>query len=329
MDDKILYFRIRKVQLIKILTETLNNMTSEVVWTFTKSEPKNPKTFIGMEISTPDPSKTIFFKCKFNSKLFKSYYCEPEKYNLGISLENLNKIFKLVDKDDSLIYFSVDKNDEQNLIINIGTREKKNKTTYKLKLVTTQQSNKQSTKIDFEKKINMSSDEFHKLCKEMNIFSEYLNINCSSKKVIFSCQGTCANRSSIYQNGEDDLVITGIDEEEEEDEDEKKNEEDEEESTSSSKKDKKKDNKKSRVIGNFELKNIILFNKFTSVCSTFTIYMKNNYALVLIYDIDKYGSITISFSPIQEDTIRNIAYSYSDDEDELDMKNNGQNILED
>jgi hypothetical protein len=47
--------------------------------------------------------------------------------------------------------------------------------------------------------------------------------------------------------------------------------------------------------------------------------MKNDFALTIIYTIATLGTITIALSPIKEENIKNISYSYSDDEDNIDV----------
>jgi hypothetical protein len=50
--------------------------------------------------------------------------------------------------------------------------------------------------------------------------------------------------------------------------------------------------------------------------------MKNDFALTIIYTIATLGTITIALSPIKEENIKNISYSYSDDEDDIDVIGN-------
>ena len=49
------------------------------------------------------------------------------------------------------------------------------------------------------------------------------------------------------------------------------------------------------------------------------IYMKNDFALTVIYTIATLGTITIALSPIKEDNIKNVSYSYSDDEEDVEL----------
>jgi len=187
----------------------------------------------------------------------------------------------------------VEENDRAHLIMEIENQDKKSKTFYKLKLMDLDQQQKKTSKIDFDVKITMPSGEFHKLCREMNNIAEYVEIKCTSKNIIFTCKGDCAERSTIYKSEEGGLNINN-------------------------------ENKKNQNIvqGIYELKNIVLFTKCATLCNDIQIYMKNDFALTIIYTIATLGTITIALSPIKEENIKNISYSYSDDEDDIDVIGN-------
>jgi len=55
--------------------------------------------------------------------------------------------------------------------------------------------------------------------------------------------------------------------------------------------------------------------------------MKNVRNNIEIYMIATLGTITIALSPVKEENIKNISYSYSDDEDELEIIGGEANYL--
>lgn len=300
ISDKILFFKIEYIDLLKIITEILDKMVSEVTWTFTSHNPtNNSEEFVGLEMGCTDPSRTVYFKTKLGKEIFKLYHCREYIYELGIGLENLNKILKFVDKSDTSLYFYVEENDTQNLVIKFRNKEKKNKRIYRLPLININSQKIPQKKMEFDKKIIIPGEEFHKVCKEMNSIAEYIEIICSSKSLTFNCKGDCQG-TNVYKTGEDEIEIIT-------------------------------ENKKGEKVikGIYELKNIVSFAKLTNISDEFSIYMKNNFALTIVYSIESLGNITIVFSPVQEDTIKNVSYPYSDDEDELDMIKNNDNVLED
>ena len=283
---KILYLKTAHVIPFKTLTEVLSNVLTETTWVFTAPDPKNPEKFAGLEIATANPTRSIFTKVRLDAKEFQPYICKYDRFELGVSLENLYKLLKSVDKDDTMALY-VEENDKQSLIIEIENEDKKSKTFYKLKLLDLNQQSKKTTMIEFDIKITMHSTEFHKLCREMNNIAEYVEIKCTNKNIIFTCKGDCAERSTIYKSEEGGLNITN-------------------------------ENQKQHNIvqGVYELKNIVLFTKCASLCNDIKIFMKNDFALTIIYTIATLGTITIAISPVKEENIRNISYSYSDDEED-------------
>ena len=87
------------------------------------------------------------------------------------------------------------------------------------------------------------------------------------------------------------------------------------------------ENKKTQNIvqGIYEIKNIVLFTKCANLCNDLEIFMKNDFALTIIYTIATLGTITIALSPIKEENIKNV--SYSDDENEISLIGNNSNKL--
>ncbi len=298
-NKRILYLKTGYVIPLKTLTEVLSNVLTETTWVFTAPDPKDPEKFAGLEIATADTSRTIFIRVQLAAKEFDPYYCKYDRLELGVSLINLYKLLKSVDKDDTMSLY-VEENDRQNLIIEIENQEKKSKTFYKLKLMDLDQQPKKTAKIEYDIKITMPSTEFHKLCREMNNIAEYVDIQCTSKNIIFTCKGDCAERSTIFKSEEGGLNISN-------------------------------ENKKNHNIiqGIYELKNIVLFTKCANLCNDIEIYMKNDFALTIIYTIATLGTIKIALSPVKEENIKNISYSYSDDEDDLEIIGGGMNILKD
>ncbi len=292
---KILLLKTAYVIPFKTLIEVLSNVLNDTTLVFTAPDPKNPDKFVGLEIATADTTRTIYIKVRLDACEFQPYYCKFDRLELGVNLQNLYKLLKSIDKDDTMSLY-VEENDKQSLIIEIENEDKKSKTFYKLKLLDLNQQQKKTAKIEFDIKITMSSCEFHKLCREMSNIADYVDMKCTSKNIIFTCKGDCAERSTIYKSEEGGLNISN-------------------------------ENKKLHNIvqGVYELKNITLFNKCAGLCNDISIYMKNDFALTMIYTIATLGQLIVALSPVKEENIRNITYNYSDDEvdeiDEIDESN--------
>ena len=148
IDDKLIFFKLKKINFMKTIIDTLDKMVSEVEWIFTSNSNSNSNSntntntnlddnsdddkFVGLEICCTDPSKTLYVKTKLTNKLFKSYYCDKKVFKFGMSLEYFNKILKLIEKNDVAIYCYIEKNDPANLVIRIKKPVKKNKKIFKI-----------------------------------------------------------------------------------------------------------------------------------------------------------------------------------------------------
>ena len=115
--NKILHYKTLYVIPFKTMTEVLSNVLTETPWIFTAPDKNDPDKFVGLEIATADTSRTIFIKIRLQFEE-NCYFCKYERLELGVSLNNLYKLLKSVDKDDSLSMY-VEENDRQNLIMEI------------------------------------------------------------------------------------------------------------------------------------------------------------------------------------------------------------------
>ena len=51
------------------------------------------------------------------------------------------------------------------------------------------------------------------------------------------------------------------------------------------------------VQGVFSIKHLVLFTKCTNLCSTMELYLKNDYPLIIRYDVSSLGSIRLALAP--------------------------------
>ena len=58
-------------------------------------------------------------------------------------------------------------------------------------------------------------------------------------------------------------------------------------------------NKSNSIIqGIFNLKNLVMFTKCTNLCNQIKIFIKNDYPLIIIYDVASLGEIKLCLAPI-------------------------------
>lgn len=121
----------------------------------------------GIRIMAVDPSKTVLINLRLYASEFSEFKCKPPKLELGVNLQMFNKLIKSMDKDDILTLF-VEEDDEQHLGIQIDNQEKKCKTINKLKLMDLDSQPLRVPPTPFDAQITMSSNDFHKLCRDMS-----------------------------------------------------------------------------------------------------------------------------------------------------------------
>jgi proliferating cell nuclear antigen len=54
------------------------------------------------------------------------------------------------------------------------------------------------------------------------------------------------------------------------------------------------------VQGVFQLKHLVLFTKCTSICPSVEMYLKNNYPLILKYEVANLGSVKLLLAPVKK-----------------------------
>jgi len=288
---KLFEIKIEDVISFKIIIETLSKIVSETTFIIHNSHEKNK--FVGLEINTADPTRTLFLKIQIEKKNFINFSCKNEKYQLGVNLEKLNKIIKFVEKEDCLI-LNLFENDLQNLVIENERENTKGKKIFKLALIDLEYEDKPLKKVDYEKVVTIIPLTYKKIFRELDDYQN-VKIRCTNNKIVFTYKDDTSEVNDEYILGEDGIEINT--------------------------------NSKNDFIGIYPIKFIMLFAKCSSLCEELQIYMKNENALTIIYPTLTFGTIKLSLSPINEENIKNIDYDYSDDEDELDVIGNNVNKL--
>lgn len=302
MDDKLLFFKLKKINFMKSIIDTLDKMVSEVELVFTSNGnlgkySGNKEEFTSLEITCTDPSKTLYVKTKLTNELFKSYYCEKKIFKFGMSLEYFNKILKLVEKNDIAIYCYIEKSDPDNLIVRIKNLEKKNKRIFKIPLQIVSKDNKNTITLDFEKKITLCCDSLFSKCKMISNNSQFVKICCNEDKLLFKCVGDKEGCMTLDSDDDDSLEIFGLN--------------------------------SNDIECTYEIKNILLFARLSSITENLTFYMKNNFALTSIFNFGDYGVMYVILSPSSEEYINNKSYDYSDDEeDDIQLLNTNSNMMD-
>ena len=288
----ILELKTTQTSAIKVLTDTLNSLLSDVNFIFypkyitentdnsDNSENENlnetdniadniaDKKVGGVIIKEINKTGTILVYTKLDADKFEiyNYNYNKNKLSIGLNLNNLLKCLKCMSHFDNMTW-QVDSEDMNKLVVILESSERKEKKIFKLNLMDIEEEKYEVEPIDFPYSITLPSQDFHKYCKDMSSATDKIELICTNNKVIFLGNGelgqvefevgeTNGGLSIEVNNNCSDEIVQGL----------------------------------------FELRFLIIFTKCTNLCSTVTLYLKNDYPLIVKYSIASLGEIKLVLS---------------------------------
>ena len=222
----------------------------------------------GIKIIAIDTSHTVLVHLKLDASNFEVFHCK-EKKQLGINMINFYKFIKIISNNDTLSLY-VAKNDYNNLGIKIENGDKNSLTKFNLKLLDISDDNIEIPSLEFESVITMSSSEFQKLCRDMNNIGELIEITSIDNILKFKVDGDIGTAEHLLgQDIKNNLTINN--------------------------------NTSNNIIqGIYNLKNLVMFTKCTNLCNQIKIFIKNDYPLIIIYNVASLGEIKLCLAPIND-----------------------------
>ena len=239
-------------------------------------QPKKPSGGGGIRIMAVDNYQTLLIYVKLNSEQFVDFYVKPAIHSVGLDLIQLHRFMKTVDKD-SIMNIYIDKDDEQNIGFNLDNHVDSSNADYKQKLLDIDDNTKKlPQETNFEMTVAMDTANFKKICTEMSNFSEYVEIECTSKEITFRCQGDSNHYVKTFKHSDTGVRITSL------------------------------NNGKglNMVQAIYNLKHLVTFGKCTNLCTEMQLFLKNDYPLFINYTIGLLGKMLVGLSPIDEKTIK-------------------------
>jgi proliferating cell nuclear antigen len=219
----------------------------------------------GLKIVAMDSTHTVLVHLRLNAENLEEYKC-LSKIVLGINLINFYKLMKILGNNDVLQLY-VDDENLSVLNIMIKNSEKNSITNFKLNLMDLNEENIEVPPPTFESVITMPSVDFQKICRDMHNLSDELEIKSVGNQLIFSCKGLFAeqetsigassNGLNFIQNDDSNKIIQGV----------------------------------------YALKYLVLFSKCTNLCNSVEVYLKNDFPLIIKYEIASLGEIKLCLAP--------------------------------
>ena len=235
-----------------------------------------------IRFTATDHTKTSIINMALYGENFNKFEVGKSVVDVGINLNQFYKIIKSIENDD-MIRLYIDKDDRQNLVMETRKSDGARDSSSKMKLMDINKKKLNIPPTNFDAVITIDTTEFHKRCKDMNNFAEYIDIQCTRNKMTLTCKGDVVEHSRDFYPETSSIKI------------------------------KFAKNAPPVVQGIFELKYIVMFTKCSGLCDEIQIFMKNNYPLSIQYTVATLGRILFCLAPVPEDVIT----KHFDDEDEL------------
>ena len=249
--------------------EKNNEKTKKELNTEEKDGEDKKKTIGGVVLKEVNKTGKILVYMRLDADKFDvyKYNYHKKKLTLGIDIGNLLRCLKCMSHFDTMSWL-VDDEDINKLIVVLESVERKEKKTFKLNLMDIEEETYDITPIQFPYSITLPSPDFHKYCKDMSGSTDKIEIKATNKKLFFSGKGEIGNVE--FEVGETNGGLQIV-------------------STTT--------NTNEIVQGLFELKFLLIFTKCTNLCNQVTLFLKNDYPIIVTYQIAALGEIKLVLSP--------------------------------
>ena len=214
----------------------------------------------GMKITAMDNAHIVLVHLKLEANRFEHYQCAQSRLSIGLNMLNFHKLLKTINNNDILMLF-IESDDPNHLGIRIENNEKNSCTTYRLDLLDLDNQVYDIDSAGFPSVLTLPSGDFQKICRDMHNIADHVEIKYFNNKLVFSCRGEFCSQETVLatddKKSEDNEIIQGV----------------------------------------FQLKYLVMFAKCTNLCSTVELYLKNNYALIVKYEVANLGCLKAALAP--------------------------------
>lgn len=223
----------------------------------------------GIKIMELNTTQVALIHLKLESNAFESFYFD-ESYDkelvIGIHTDNFLKILKTVKHDETLSFLV--KRDDPNFIIIKKENDTRNSTnSFKIPLHTLEYKKYEIPSIEFNTMISMASGEFQRICKNFSsLGAKVLDIKNIKDGVFFNGSGDFCTFEGVLGDSTETTF---------------------------------KNSSEMVVQGAFDIKYLLLFSKASSLSKIVSLYLKNDYPLVLIYKVGTLGELKFIISAIE------------------------------
>ena len=221
----------------------------------------------GMRIINMDKSHTILVYLFLSSQNFEFYECKKDKIIIGVNMFHLFKLINTIENDETLTLYIENSDYNDGIVSYLSLKyengEIKQCKTQKLRLIEPEPEELQYPDVTFSSIINLPSQDFQKIIRDLSCISDKLEIKSVGNELIFKCSGQFAS-AEIHRAESDGSMSFTL----------------------------KQDSSKI-IQGEFSLKNLGYFIKCTNLCQQIEVYLENDLPLVVKYNVASLGEIKL------------------------------------
>jgi proliferating cell nuclear antigen len=226
----------------------------------------------GMRIINMDKSHTILVYLFLSSQNFEFYECKKDKIIIGANMFHLFKLINTIENDETLTLYIENSDYIDGIVSYLSLKyendEIKQCKTQKLRLIEPEPEELQYPDVTFSSIINLPSQDFQKIIRDLSCISEKLEIKSVGNELIFKCSGQFAS-AEIHRAESDGSMSFTL----------------------------KQDSSKI-IQGEFSLKNLGYFIKCTNLCQQIEVYLENDLPLVVKYNVASLGEIKLCLAQL-------------------------------
>lgn len=219
----------------------------------------------GIKLMATDTSHSVLIHMKLNGDKFEHFHC-PKRIVVGVNMNNMFKLIKTMGNNDILTMF-IENKDPNRMGFKINNLEKQSQTIFRMNLLDINEDEINVPPAKFETELTFPSGDFQKLIRDMTNIGDTIEIKSSGSNLILGCNGDFADQETILSENKDGLSFSV------------------------------KSKPENPIQGFFSLKYLLLFTKCTNLCNLLHIYIKNDYPLIIRYDVANLGQVKLCLSP--------------------------------
>lgn len=256
---------------IKILIDTLNSLLNDINITFYPSEivdENGDKRIGGVMIKEINKTNSVLVQCKLDADQFENYKYNysGSSYTISINLSNFLKCLKCMNNLDSMTLLI---DDEDSNKLQMILESEKDKKTFKMNLMELDEMDDDIEAIKMTYRATMSTSDFQRYSKDMNSMTEKVEIKCTEDVLYLSGKGDGGPIEFELPVSKGNVFI-----------------------------EKTSDEPAGTIVqGIFELKYLLIFTKCTNLCNQVSIYLTNNFPIIIRYSVGELGEVKLVLTP--------------------------------